>query len=137
MLYSHMEERVILFDGVCNLCNNAVQFVIKHDKAGKFKFAALQSDYAKQALANLPFDLSSLSSIVLIDRGEIYTKSTAALKIAKYLSSGLSLLHLFIIFPKFLRDGVYDIIAKNRYKWFGQQDSCMVPTPDLKSRFLN
>lgn len=132
-----MKDRVILFDGVCNLCNSAVQFVIKHDTEGKFKFAALQSDYAKEALKNNPLDLASLSSIVLIDEGEVYTKSTAALRIAKYLNKGLPLLHHFIILPEFIRDGVYDMIAKNRYKWFGQQDSCMIPTPDLKSRFLS
>lgn len=133
-VYSNMKDRVILFDGVCNLCNSTVQFVIKHDTEGKFKFAALQSDYAKEALKN---NLASLSSIVLIDEGEVYTKSTAALRIAKYLNKGLPLLHHFIILPEFIRDGVYDMIAKNRYKWFGQQDSCMIPTPDLKSRFLS
>lgn len=137
MFISNMEERVILFDGVCNLCNNTVQFVIKHDTGGKFKFAALQSDYAKETLKNQSLDSASLSSIVLIDEAKVYTKSTAALRIAKYLNNGLPFLYHLILLPKFLRDGVYDIIAKNRYKWFGQQENCMIPTPDLKNRFLD
>jgi|SRR6476469_2247654 len=131
-----MKNRVILFDGVCNLCDSAVQFVIKHDHHNTFKFAALQSDYAKQILANQPINLAALSSMVLIDDDKVYTKSSAALRIAKYLNNGLPLLYTFIIIPSFLRDFVYDFIAKNRYKWFGEKDQCMIPTPDLKSRFL-
>ena len=125
-------HKIILFDGVCNLCNSAINFVIKRDKKNVFKFATLQSEYAK----NLGLDPSKMDSIVLIDGGNRYSKSSAALHIAKYLSSGYPLLYAFMVLPKFLRDWVYDYIAKNRYKWFGKKESCMIPTPELQEKFL-
>ena len=128
---------VILFDGVCNLCNGAVQFVIKHDANKQFRFASLQSEFGQKILLKNGFDTESLKSFILIENNKIYTKSTAALRVAKKLNAGWPLLYGFIIIPSFIRNGVYNFIAKNRYKWFGKQDACWMPTPDLKSRFIN
>lgn len=128
---------VILFDGVCNLCNGSVQYVIKHDKQGLFRFASLQSDSGQELLQQYQLPQSDFTSFVLMEKGEIYTRSTAALKVARKLSGIVKLLYGFIIVPAFIRDGVYNFIAKNRYKWFGKQESCMIPTPELKERFLN
>lgn len=132
-----MHQPVILFDGVCNLCSGFVQFIIKRDKSGKFKFASLQSVYAKDKLKSTGINSDELSTVVFISGNRIYTKSTAALKIAKELGGSWRLLYPLIIIPKFLRDGVYNLIAKNRYKWFGKQESCMLPDPELRSRFLD
>lgn len=128
---------VVLFDGVCNLCNWAVQFILKRDKKKQFLFASLQSKAGKELLRkyNLPEDY--INSFVLIDNGKAYTKSTGALRAGKLLGGIHKVLYGFIIIPKFIRDRVYNFIAKNRYKWFGQQESCTVPTPELKARFLN
>lgn len=128
---------VILFDGVCNLCNGAVQFVIKHDTKKQFRFASLQSEFGQKILSENGFDTESLKSFILIENNKIYTKSTAALRVAKKLNAGWPLLYGFIIVPPFIRNGVYNFIARNRYKWFGKQDACWMPTPDLKSRFIN
>ncbi len=128
---------VILFDGVCNLCNGAVQFVIKHDAKKQFRFASLQSEFGQKVLSENGFDTESLKSFILIEDNKIHTKSTAALRVAKKLNAGWPLLYGFIIVPPFIRNGVYNFIAKNRYKWFGKQDACWIPTPDLKSRFIN
>lgn len=129
-------HKIILFDGVCNLCNNSVNFVIKRDKNNVFKFAALQSEVGLKLASQLNIDTSNLDSIVLIDRGKHYKKSTAALYIAKHLSGLWPMLFGFIILPNFIRNGVYNYIANNRYKWFGKQDNCMIPTAELKSKFL-
>jgi predicted DCC family thiol-disulfide oxidoreductase YuxK len=131
------ENSIILFDGICNLCNGSVQFVLKHDKQKLFRFASLQS-VAGQALLkehNLPE--TSFNSFVLIKNGKPFLKSTAALMVAKELSGIIKILYIFIIIPAFIRNAVYNVIAKNRYKWFGKQESCLMPTPDLQSRFLN
>lgn len=132
-----IEKPIILFDGVCNLCNSSVQFIIKRDKKEQFLFASLQSDYAKEQLPDELSDSKAFQSIVLKEKDEIKTKSTAALAIARYLSGWWPILYTFIIIPKFLRDWVYDLIAKNRYKWFGKKDQCMIPSPELKSRFID
>ena len=116
------------------ICNGAVNFIIDRDPKVNFQFASLQSSKAKQLV---PERFLSADSIILLTReGQIFTKSTAALKIAKDLSGAWFLLSAFMILPRFIRDSVYDLIAKNRYKWFGKTDSCRVPTPDLKERFL-
>jgi predicted DCC family thiol-disulfide oxidoreductase YuxK len=130
------DKPVIFFDGVCNLCNGFVQFIIKHDKYAKFRFAALQSDFAKQELSKKNITVEELSSVILLTEKGVFTKSTAALKIASQLNGFWKAAYIFIIIPKFIRDFVYDTIAKNRYKWFGKDDHCMVPTPELKERFL-
>ncbi|MEO5890720.1 MAG: thiol-disulfide oxidoreductase DCC family protein [Ferruginibacter sp.] len=126
----------ILFDGVCNLCNGAVTFVIKRDRTSMIKFAALQSDAGRRLLDqyNLPAD--AFNSFVFIEHGIAYTRSTAALKVCKYLTGWWPLMYGFIIVPKFIRDGIYKWIAANRYKWYGKKDQCMVPTKELRARFL-
>jgi len=130
-------ERVIFFDGICNLCNASVQFAIERDKKNLFKFTALQGEYAKAVLPKFNVDLSQLNSIILLEDGQLYTKSTAALKIARKLNGLWPTLYVFILVPKFIRDWFYDIIAKNRYKWWGRQESCWLPTPELKQRFID
>lgn len=124
---------MILFDGYCNLCNGFVQFVIKRDPKAKFRFAPLSSDYARDSINVAGIDPET---IVLVDNGRIYTKSTAALKIATGLNGAYQLLGIFRIIPRFIRDAIYDWIARHRYRWFGKQESCMVPTEANKNRFL-
>jgi predicted DCC family thiol-disulfide oxidoreductase YuxK len=128
---------IILFDGVCNLCNKSVQRVLKNDAKNLFHFAALQSDAGQRLLKENNFPTENFGSFILLQQGKVYIKSTAALVVAKQLSGPIKLLYGFIIVPLFIRDFVYDIIAKNRYKWFGSRDECMVPTPALKAKFLN
>jgi predicted DCC family thiol-disulfide oxidoreductase YuxK len=131
------DKSIILFDGVCNLCNATVNFVIKHDKKAQFLFASFQSDAAKEIL--LHFNLKNLNggTVILVEGQKVYDKSKAALKIAKRLDGGYKAFYAFIIVPKFFRDWVYDIIAKNRYRWFGKRDSCLIPSIKLKNRFLD
>ena len=130
-------KKLILFDGVCNLCNNSVQYVIKHDKKNQFMFTALQSDVGKKIIEAYNIDTKKTDSILLYspEKGIDY-KSTAALKIASKLGLPINLMGVFFIIPPFIRNWVYDFIAKNRYKWYGKKDACMIPTPELKSRFL-
>lgn len=130
------DNPVILFDGICNLCNGAVQFVIKHDRAGLFKFASLQSDAGRQLLKSHGLKQTDFDSFVLIQDGRSYTKSSAALMVAKKLDGPVKLLGGFIFVPGIIRDGIYSLVAANRYKWFGKKEACMVPTPALESRFL-
>ncbi len=131
-----MPKYVILFDGVCNLCNTFVQFIIKHDKKDKFSFAPLQSNYAIETLKKSNLNTNQLQSVVFIANQRIYTKSNAALQIAKHLGGLWSLFGCLNIFPLKLRDAVYNYVAINRYKWFGKKQSCMVPTPNLQNKFL-
>lgn len=130
------KEDVIFFDGVCNLCNGAVQFVIERDPKNRFKFAALQSDFAKNQLSNYQLEVKQGDSFVLLENGKVYEQSTAALRVARKLNGLWPLLYGFIIVPPFIRNAVYKFIARNRYKWFGKQESCWVPTPELKKKFL-
>ena len=127
---------IILFDGVCNLCNGAINFVIKRDTANVFKFAPLQEKSGSSLIEKHAIDPQKIDSIVLIENNTVYVKSAAALRIAKKLSGLWPLLYIFIIIPAFIRDGVYDFIAKNRYKWFGKKNQCIIPTPSTKERFL-
>ena len=127
---------IILFDGVCNLCNSSINFVIKRDKNDRFKFATLQEEPGVSLLKRYNIDTFNTDSIILIENGKAYVKSTAALRVAKKLSGGWPLLYAFIIIPAFIRNWVYDYVAKNRYKWYGKKDSCMIPTPELKAKFL-
>lgn len=126
---------IIFFDGVCNLCNQSVLFVIRHDKKGKFNFAPLQSDYATHKLTGFNYDTQELNTILLLKNGKLFQKSTAVLVICKSLSGLWPLLYGFIIIPPFIRNMVYDWVARNRYKWFGKKQECMIPTPELKARF--
>ena len=133
-MYQHS---IILFDGVCNLCNGAVQFVIKRDNKNRFLFASLQSQEGIEILKEYNLPLNEVNSFFLIENGKVYDKSTAALRVLKKLKGLWRLFYIFIIVPKFIGDGVYNWIAKNRYQWFGRKDECMIPTPELKAKFLN
>ena len=126
----------ILFDGVCNFCNGAVNFTIKRDKKRTLKFAPLQSDAGQQLLRQFNLSTTQFNSFVFIEKGVVYTRSTAALKVSKYLTTFWPLLQGFLIVPAFIRDGIYNFIAKNRYKWFGKKEQCMMPTPAIRERFL-
>ncbi|MGB5701039.1 thiol-disulfide oxidoreductase DCC family protein [Muriicola sp.] len=135
-----MEEtkKIILFDGVCNLCNKSVQFVIKRDKNDIFRFAALQGTAGQKLVKEKGIDTTQVDSIILIEpQIAYYTKSDAALKIAKSLSGGWPLMGVFLGIPKGFRDWVYDWVARNRYSWYGRRDSCMIPTEELKQKFLD
>ncbi|NOS56376.1 MAG: thiol-disulfide oxidoreductase DCC family protein [Cyclobacteriaceae bacterium] len=129
-------KQVILFDGVCNLCNGAVLFVIKRDKKVKFSFASLQSSFGQIQLKQYGLSSDELSTIVLLKDGRIFTKSTAALEIAKNLDGLWPAFYFFRIVPPLIRNFVYDFIAQNRYRWFGKREACMIPTPELKARFI-
>jgi len=128
---------VLYFDGVCNLCNATVQWVIKRDKKAIFKFASLQSHaghiFRQSHAARLP---ESIDSVILEANGKVYTKSTAVIRTLGMLGGFYKLSVIALVVPRFLRDAVYDYVARNRYKWYGKKDACMVPTPELKSRFL-
>ena len=135
-----MEEagkQIILFDGVCNLCNSSVQFIIKRDKNNVFRFAALQSEIGEKLVRERGIDTSKVDSIILIQpEVAYYVKSDAALRIAKSLSGIWPVLGAFLWLPSGLRDLIYDLVARNRYRIFGKRDACMVPTPELKEKFL-
>jgi predicted DCC family thiol-disulfide oxidoreductase YuxK len=131
-----MDHPIVLFDGVCNLCNRSVQFIIKRDKEGLFRFASLQGKTGQSLLQQFNLPTGDLNSFVLIENGKVYTRSTGALRMLRRLKGGWKLLYAFIIIPPFIRNAVYSWIAKNRYKWYGKTEACMIPTPELKSRFL-
>jgi predicted DCC family thiol-disulfide oxidoreductase YuxK len=126
---------IILFDGVCNLCNNSVQFVIRNDTKEQFRFASLQSSFA-QDLIRENIIKNTFNSFILIENGKVFTKSTAALRVLKLLGGKWKLIYAFILFPPFIRNGVYDIIANNRYRMFGKKELCWIPTPELRKLFL-
>ncbi|MCK8485850.1 thiol-disulfide oxidoreductase DCC family protein [Paenibacillus sp. MBLB2552] len=129
-------ERVILFDGVCHLCQGAVKFIIKRDSAGRFRFASLQSQAGIRLLQAAGARVEALDSVVLIEHGISYTRSAAALRIARGLRYLWPLLYALIIVPRGLRDAAYQFVAKHRYRWFGKDETCLVPTRELKERFL-
>ena len=129
--------KIILFDGVCNLCNGAVQWIIRRDKEDVFRFASLQSEVGRELTRSRQIDTDRVDSIILIDPGvAYYIKSDAALEIARNLKGYKVLPALFGWIPKSIRDGIYDLVARNRYRMFGKKQECMVPTPDLKDKFL-
>jgi predicted DCC family thiol-disulfide oxidoreductase YuxK len=134
---SRNDHAVILFDGVCNLCNSSVQFIIKHDPRSRFRFAALQSEFGQDQLGKHGLSKDQLLTIVLLINGKVYDQSRAALEIARRLSGLWPMMYIFIIVPPFIRDMVYNWVSRNRYKWFGRQDECMIPTPELKARFIS
>lgn len=131
------EAPTILFDGVCNYCNSMVNFVIRQDKSQIFRFGTLQSASAQELLEHYHLPIKDFDSFVFIETGKAWVKSTAALKVMKHLSWYWQWTQLFWIVPKFIRDGVYSFVAKNRYKWFGKKESCMIPSAELRSRFLS
>ena len=135
---THQLSAVILFDGVCNVCSGFVQFVIARDPAGRFRFAALQSDAARRLLRQPDAaGRASLASVVLVEGDQVFTQSTAALRIARGLGLPWRLAYGLIAVPRPLRDWVYDVVARHRYQWFGQRDACLVPTPHVRARFLD
>ncbi len=129
-------QSIILFDGVCNFCNSSVNFVIQRDKNSRIKFTALQSEAGQQLLKQFNLPTHSFDTFIFIEEGVAYTLSTGALKVSKYLSGWWPMMYGLIIVPKFIRDSIYKWIAKNRYKWFGKKDQCMIPTPEVRERFL-
>lgn len=129
-------NRLVLFDGVCNFCNFWIQFALKRDKKGKLKFGSLQGTTAQEILPKYNIDPTVLTSVIFIEDGVAYRESTAALKVCRHLDGSWKLLYVFIIIPAFLRDGIYKWVGRNRYKWFGKQESCMLPTPEQRARFV-
>ena len=130
------DKPVILFDGVCNLCNNSVQFILKRDKRNQFLFGSLQGDYGQALMKKLEMPSDHLHSFLLQENDKVYTRSTAALRVLKILGGKWRLLYSFIIVPEFIRDGIYRFIAQNRYRWFGKRDECWIPDAKWKDRFL-
>ena len=127
---------VILFDGVCNFCDGSVNFVIKRDEKQQFKFAALQSEAGQKLVEEYGLNKPGIDSVILIENGRAYTHSTAALKIAQHLGGIYSWASIFLYLPRGLRDFFYKLFARNRYRLFGKKDECMIPTPEVKERFL-
>lgn len=130
------EGHVILFDGVCNLCNGFVQFIIKRDSNAKFKFASLQSNAAKRLLGSVNISSEQFDSVVYISKGVVSQRSTAVLHIVRDMGGVWKLLYALIVLPRFIRDAVYDFVAANRYRLFGKRDECMIPTDEWRGRFL-
>lgn len=127
---------VVLFDGVCNLCNASVDFIIRRDRKGRLRFAALQSEAAKAFLGNLNIPESQPDSILFYEEGKLYARSAAVLRIAAYLGFPWILTKVILIIPAFVRDAVYDFIARNRFRWFGKKETCRMPTMEERGRFL-
>ena len=129
-------DNIIFFDGVCNLCNKSINRLIKNDVKKKFKFASLQSDFAMSFVPDQMINHKNLDTILLYKNGQFYDRSNAVLNICKALGGGFNLFLIGYIVPRFIRDAMYRLVANNRYEWFGKEDQCMVPTDDLKDRFL-
>jgi predicted DCC family thiol-disulfide oxidoreductase YuxK len=128
---------VLLFDGVCTLCNGLVRFVIERDPGGRFQFAPLQSEAARRLLGKAPQPQPLADSFVLVEDGRLFTGSTAALRVVRGLRFPWPLAYALVAVPRPVRDWVYEVVARNRYRWFGRRDICMVPTPELRPRFLD
>lgn len=129
-------KTILLFDGYCNLCNSSVQFILKHEKNEELYFTSLQSEAGIEILKHYNIDVNKVDSLVLIEHNKAYVKSSAALRASKYLKGLYPLLLSFIIVPLFIRNFVYDFIARNRYKWYGKSDTCMIPDKQISHRFL-
>lgn len=129
-------KTILLFDGYCNLCHSSVQFVLKHEKNQELYFTSLQSPVGIEILNHYSINPKETDSLVLIEKNKAYIKSSAALRLGKYLKGFYSLGFIFIIVPPFIRNWIYDYVAKNRYKWYGKQDSCILPDEILAKRFL-
>lgn len=133
----HTSKSIVIFDGYCNLCSNSVIFILKNDKKDNFRFTSLQSEYT-QKLTEIEKKKTKIpDSIILLENGNVYTQSTAALRIAKKLRWPFPLAYAFIIVPPFIRNAIYRFIAQNRYKWFGKRDTCFIPEQDVSYKFLN
>jgi predicted DCC family thiol-disulfide oxidoreductase YuxK len=134
---NNTDKKIVLFDGVCNLCSNSVQFILKRDTKNQFLFGSLQGKAGQEYLKKFQLPADAFNSFMLVEGDTLYSRSSGALRMLKHLGGGWSVLYAFIIVPKFIRDAVYNFIAKNRYKWFGKKDECWIPTPDLKAKFLD
>ncbi|MGV3696918.1 thiol-disulfide oxidoreductase DCC family protein [Flavobacterium sp.] len=131
------DKKILLFDGVCNLCDSAIQFVIKHDKKDVFRFVPLQSELGRSIIKHLGIDTSKVDSMLLYEPGvAYYYKAQAAIRISRYMGGIYSMIGIFSVLPRGFLDWVYDYVARNRYKWYGKKESCMIPTPELKAKFL-
>lgn len=132
-------NHIVLFDGVCNLCQSSVQFLLKHDKKGVLRYASLQSKFGRELLQKYQHqvDTNKIDSIVFVSDGRAYIESAAALEIAGFLDYPFNFLQIFWFFPKFIRNPIYRWVARNRYKWFGKEETCMLPTEDISARFLD
>ena len=126
----------ILFDGVCNFCDRSVNFIIKRDRNNRLLFAPLQSHAGRELAEQYGFQNDYLGSMVFVENGKAYTRSTAALRIAAYLGGAWPLLKILLLVPRFIRDAAYNLIARNRYKWFGKKETCMVPGPAIRAKFI-
>ncbi len=133
---SPTSSTVIIFDGVCNLCNAWVDFVIRHDKQDRFAFSANQYEAGRKLLASFGEDPDEVETVYVVENGTLYRKSSAALRILKGLGGGFQLLYVFVIIPRPIRDAIYEVIARNRYRWFGQKSTCRIPTPTERTKFL-
>jgi len=131
------DHPVVLFDGLCNLCEGSVRFIIQRDPATVFRFASLQSKFGQEALERFKLPKDDFDTMVLVDGDRVFTRSTAALKVAKKLRFPWPLFFVFIFVPPFLRNFLYGILSRNRYRLFGKKEQCLIPTPELKSRFLD
>jgi len=127
---------IVLFDGICNFCNSSVNFIMDHDEENYFKFAAIQSEPGQELMKKFGLDPVNLTTFIFVQGDKYYTKTTAALKVAKHLGFPWNLSYIFIIVPPFIRNITYNIIAKYRYKWFGKKDACRIPTPEEREKFL-
>jgi len=131
-----MNKAIVLFDGVCNFCNSTVQFVIRHDSKAYFHFASLQSETGQAILKQHQLPTDHFETFILLENGKIYQKSTAALRLARRLDGLWPALYGLVIVPRFIRDLFYSIVARNRYRWFGKKDECMLPTPEMRARLV-
>ena len=131
-----ISDKIVLFDGVCNFCNSSVQFIIRHDKSKALKFASLQSNTGQELIAkyNIPKDVDS---VIFIENGNAFIKSEAALRIADNFGGVWKMMRILKVIPAFIRNLFYDIIARNRYKWFGKKETCMIPSPEIRNRFMD
>lgn len=133
---SNKDKSIVLFDGVCNLCNSVVQFLIVRDKKKKLFYSALQSSVGQEILRDNGLNTSDFDSFILQYKGEVYSKSSAGIRVLSQLGGLWPMMKVFLIVPKPIRDWVYSLIANNRYKWWGKKDHCMMPTPEMQSRFV-
>lgn len=136
MTTSITSHPIVLFDGVCNLCNRSIQFIIERDQDKTFRFASLQSPVGQTLLKQFNLPTDQFDSFILVDKNQYYTQSSAALQVIKRFSGLWKLGYIGIVIPKRIRDWMYQFVAKNRYRWFGKRDQCWLPTPELKERFL-
>jgi len=132
-----VDKSIILYDGVCHLCNGFVHFILKRDPAKRFQFGYLQSAAAREKLSTHIKSADVLDSVVLLENGRLFSKSTAALRIARHLRGGWSLFYVFILVPAFIRDAIYQFVSRRRYRWFGKSEACLLPGPEYRDRFID